>query len=354
MQKVTSRDTKADILKAYSELTREYKKLQTENQALKKKPAVAARPAPSAVAAGDDEDAAVQDIEAVIAGLEGLRRGFGESSSDLQSALTAEAESLSGVRAEIAGVLGQLKSVHEVEPDDATLGQLIQSWQDQSESFEAEMAAAREAIDAEMKAARKDWRVEQDEHKRAVRERDAATKQSRAREEEEYGYALQQKRALDEDAYKQQKKALQAGLDDAKAAREHAWAEAEAALAEREKEFADLQAKVDAFPDELERETKAAKAQGINIAKRQARIKSDLLDREHTGVRQVFELRIQSLEGAIAEHSARIKALSNQLSLAQKQAQELAVKAIEGAANETSFQALKEIALEQAKTPNKK
>ncbi|MEP0868609.1 hypothetical protein NDA01_02215 [Trichocoleus desertorum AS-A10] len=65
------------------------------------------------------------------------------------------------------------------------------------------------------------------------------------------------------------------------------------------------------------------------------------------GNKRNYELRIQSLQ------ETRIHALSQQLSAALKQVQDLAVKAIEGAANVSSFQAMREIAIEQAKTQTK-
>jgi hypothetical protein len=45
--------------------------------------------------------------------------------------------------------------------------------------------------------------------------------------------------------------------------------------------------------------------------------------------------------------------LSQQLDSALKQVQDLAVKAIEGASNRNSFEAMKEVALEQAKNQAK-
>jgi hypothetical protein len=50
---------------------------------------------------------------------------------------------------------------------------------------------------------------------------------------------------------------------------------------------------------------------------------------------------------------SRIASLSKQLDSALKQVQDLAVKAIEGASNLKSFEAVKEIAIEQAKTQQK-
>ncbi len=55
----------------------------------------------------------------------------------------------------------------------------------------------------------------------------------------------------------------------------------------------------------------------------------------------------------IQRQDGHLQTLSKQLDSALKQVQDLAVKAIEVASNVSSFQAVKEIALEQAKNPNK-
>jgi len=71
------------------------------------------------------------------------------------------------------------------------------------------------------------------------------------------------------------------------------------------------------------------------------------------GQKRNYELRIQSLEQTIQNQEAWINNLSKQLDAALKQVQDLAVKAIEGASNINSYQALKEIAMEQAKAQTK-
>ena len=353
MQNVSARDTKAQILKAYSDLQRQLKQLQTElNKA--KKTASAPAPTPRAPMAGVPAVVQANDIAGVLSGLEGLRKGFGESSGELQSQLTTEAESLAAIRSTIAAIVATLKEVHEVEPGDDTLQSLIASWTAQSEAFADEMEQARDTFTDAMEQARAAWSAEKSEHAARVKERNQALNQTRGREKDEYVYDLKRRQGLDQDAYSQEQQALQVALDETRAASEKAWLEREEALAAREKEFAELEARVAAFPEEREKQVKIAKSIGANIANRQANIKSNLLAREHTGLRQVYELKIASLETTITEQSERTTTLSAQLATAQKRAQELAVKAIEGAANETSFQAIKEIALEQAKTPNKK
>src|SRR5690606_30865306 len=102
-----------------------------------------------------------------------------------------------------------------------------------------------------------------------------------------------------------------------------------------------------------EEAVKRATEEGIGIARKQAKIKSDLLAKEVEGNRRIAEFKIQALDETISKQREQIVNLSRQLEAASRQAQDLAVKAIEGASNASSFDAIKEIALEQAKNAGK-
>ena len=124
-------------------------------------------------------------------------------------------------------------------------------------------------------------------------------------------------------------------------------------IAEREKLSAEVNAKVEAFPKELEANIKNGKDNGRNIGNYQAKIKSDLLTKDMEGQKQNYELQIQGMLQTMQNQDARIASLSKQLDSALKQVQDLAVKAIEGSSNLSSLQAVREIAIEQAKTQQK-
>jgi hypothetical protein len=69
--------------------------------------------------------------------------------------------------------------------------------------------------------------------------------------------------------------------------------------------------------------------------------------------RRIAELRIKALRDTIDQQAIQIDQLSKQLNAVLQQAQDLAVKALEGASTSGSYQAIREIALEQAKTLQK-
>ena len=131
------------------------------------------------------------------------------------------------------------------------------------------------------------------------------------------------------------------------------WTARDEALTEREMELAELEDKVAGFEAEMDKAVATAKEQGRNIAKKKARNEAALAEKERKGQLDAGNLRIQELETQIAQNEARLTALNKELAMTRRQAQELAVKAIEGAATEQSLSAIREIAMEQAKTGGK-
>jgi ribonuclease HI len=106
---------------------------------------------------------------------------------------------------------------------------------------------------------------------------------------------------------------------------------------------------VERFPKELEAALKRAKEEGAGIARYQAKVKAELAEREFASETEIYQMKIKVLDEETANQKVQIERLSQQVEAMLKQAQELAVKAIEGSSSHSSFQALKEIALEQAK-----
>ncbi|MCA9709142.1 MAG: hypothetical protein KDK70_25080, partial [Myxococcales bacterium] len=185
MQKVTSRDTKADILRAYTDLAKEFKALQKQKGA----PA----PAGGGGGGGSDDDDGELSIDDIIGRLQGLTANIGESSSSLQTDLTAEATKLQSLRAQADGIIAELKNLHDIAVGPEILGQLIAQHQQTSEAADAEFSAKREAFEKEMSASRAAWKKEQDEYARKSKEAAAELKKVRQRNAAEYKYELEQR-----------------------------------------------------------------------------------------------------------------------------------------------------------------
>lgn len=288
-------------------------------------------------------------MEQIIDGLAQLQLGFGGAVSELSEKLTTEATKLADVQSTVAAETQELKALHDLEVTEDTLDTLIQQYEDSSKAFEEEFNDRRESLEQETQDRKHAWSKEQGEHERLVRERLDDLQKTRQRDADSYQYDLEQQRNLSIDEYEHQQELLEQELAELRQQQEKEWASREKAIADREQEFAELKSKVSEFPQKLEENIDRGKDNGRNIGRYQAKVKADLREKEVDGQKHFYELRLQSLSQTIDNQDARIQSLSKQLDSALKQVQDLAVKAIEGTSNAKSSEAIKEIALEQAK-----
>ena len=340
--KLTTRNSKQELLDAYNQAAKELK-------AAKSAPAA---PAASSSSASDD-DAGELSIADIVERLKALTLNIGESSSSLQKALSAEATELQRLRSEADGYIDQLKTLHDIKVGPDTLAKLIKQHGETAKAADADLSEKRKAFEKEMTTSRAAWKREQQEHAAQTKEAAAQLDKSRQRDAQEYKYATEQQHKAENDAVAQARKAFAQELSDLEERAKNEWTEREKAIAEREKELAELTKKSEAFEAELESATKKGEAEGVGIAKRQTKTASDLKKKDNEAIQRVLELKIQSLQDTIAKQDAQIEELSRTLDSTRKQTTELAVKAIDGASNASSFAAIKEIALEQAKNTQK-
>lgn len=348
-KKPSAKSTKAEILAAYNELAKEKSTMKSQiDQLAKEKPSLVKEE--TAVVSKMNQSLTVQQkMNLTIENLEKIQQGFGTAVSDLSEQLTREASKLQEIRRAVATELEQLQSLHNLQVADETLDNLIKAYEDSFKSFGEEFNKTKETLEQEVLTQRKAWFKEQEEHKTLIKERNETESRTRQREGAEYKYDLELQRKINTDEYEQSQKILYDRIEEQRQEQEKQWAEKEKAIAQREKQFAEAKAKVEALPKEKETALKKATEEGKGIAHYQAKVKADLYNKEVEGQKRFYEQRIQSLEQTIQNQEVRIQNQAKQLESALKQVQDLAVKAIEGAANVNSYQAVKEIALEQAK-----
>jgi len=360
---INDKNTKAEILEAYKEAAKEKAVLESQLKQLnQEKPAVSLekpivvpeKPIVEVVKPMTLTQTQHQKLQYTIESLTLLQSGFGGAVSELSEKLTSEASKLEELRRTVGAEIQQLKDLHSLdEVEDETLDNLIQEYEESFKAFGEELSDRRETVEQELLERRKAWEKEQEEYKRSLNERNDNQQKADERDEESYHYDLNLERSLDIEEYDLNKKALYQQREEFQQEQEKQWSDREKAIADREKQYAEVKAKVEAFPKELEANIKNGKDNGRNIGNYQAKIKSDLYGKEVEGQKQYYELQVQSLSQTIQNQESRIANLSKQLDSALKQVQDLAVKAIEGSSNLSSLQAVKEIALEQAKTQQK-
>lgn len=350
MKKITTRNTKSEIMAAYNALARELKALKAKATQAPKAAPKALPPSPAEVQAKANGELSIGDI---ISSLRGLTTSIGESASSLQGELATEATELQQIREQADAVTRDLQSLHGIEVDENSLSELIARYAQSNEKAAEELTAKREAFDKEMSAARDTWTKEQEEHLRKTEEAAAERDKARERDAAEHGYEIEQRDAKVADERAQRSKRFEEELVQLRETKEAEWTARDKALTERETEAKELRAKAEAFEGEREAAVKKAEAEGTGIARKQTKTQLEIKTKENESVRRVFELKIESLGETIAKQEAQIEQLSGALEAARKQTTELAVKAIDGASNASSFAAIKEIALEQAKNTPK-
>jgi DNA repair exonuclease SbcCD ATPase subunit len=360
VKKPSDKNTKAEILQAYEELVREQgllksqlEQAQKETQSLAKEKSKA-EPKPEVKPNMTQPQTTVQQkMNSTIETLVKIQLGFGSAANELSEQLTKRAASLGEIRQAVNTEIEQLSQLHNLEISDDILDNLIQRYEDNEKTYQEEYNQRYEVLSQEILELKNTWNKEQEEHQRLIKERNENFQKNQQRNAAEYKYDLELQRKLAIDEYEQAQKLLYKELEELQQSTEKQWSEREKSIAEREKEFAELKAKVEAFPKEKELAIKKATDEGKGIASYQAKVKADLYAKEVDGQKRFYEQRIQSLEQTINNQETRLQNLSKQLESALKQVQDLAVKAIEGSANINSYQAIKEIALEQAKSQAK-
>lgn len=355
-KKVSDKSTKAEILEAYKEAAEEKAALELQVKQLNASPKQIAVPEKPIVEAQKPMVLTEnqQKMQSTIDNLILLQFGFGGAVSELSEKLTSEATKLEELRRVVGEEVQQLQELHSLEDvAEDTLDNLIQQYEESAKTFTDELSEGRETVEQELLELRLAWEKEQELQKLTVTERNDNQQKAGDRDEELYDYDLNLQRNLDIEEYEQRQQRLYQEIEEFRQEQEKQWAEREKAISEREKLSADVKAKVEVFPKELEANIKNGKDTGRNIGNYQAKVKADLLAKDIEGQKQNYELQIQGMLQTIQNQDARLASLSQQLDSALKQVQDLAVKAIEGSSNLSSFQAVREIAIEQAKTQQK-
>jgi hypothetical protein len=356
-KKPNEKNTKAEILQAYEDLAKEKSALKSQLEQLQKEKisitATKEKPTPEIKPAMNNSASVQQKMNYTIESLAKIQLGFGSAVSELSEQLSKEAANLQELRQQVTSILEELKALHGLEVAEDTLTNLIKAYKDNSQTYQEEFNQRSETVLQALQEQKLAWEKEQEEHKKAITERNETLKKTHQRDEYEYKYDLELRRKLETDEYEQQQKALYKQLADLEEETKKQWEQREKTIAEREKQFTEAKAKVEAFPKEKEAAIKKATGEGEGIARYQAKVKADLYAKEVEGQKRFYEQRLQSLEATIDNQQERIQSISKQLESALKQVQDLAVKAIEGASNSKSYQAIQEIALEQAKNQGK-
>ena len=204
---------------------------------------------------------------------------------------------------------------------------LTQEHREKLTLLEQNSANQRELIEKDTTQKRKVWEKEQQEFDIAIQEEIALTTKKRQRETADYHYELERTRKVETDEYEETKRKLERELQQSTREKEKNWVEREQVLSDNQAEFEANQKKAAGFEEELKQAYVKAKEEAIQEVSREAKVKTDLVEKEWEGTKQGYELKAQSLQQTIERQTEQIAEISAQLQATMKQAQDLAMKA---------------------------
>ncbi len=341
MKKVSTRNTKDELVAAYQELTKQLEEKET-------------RAKDKAEEKANQEAVAVADSLSTteIAKQAGsLKAEVGKLLADLSDRMEEEINKYRLLKKAVQAQDKELAEIYEIQRSASSLEALIEAQHNKRDEFDTEMATSKEELTREIEASRSDWEKEKKQHETEQKERDAAEAKRREREKEEYRYVFAREQNLSRDQYEDQKGKLEREIQYRKEALERDLAQREQAIAQRESELESLRKKVEGFPKELEQAVGRAVKESTDRLVAEAKSRAELAAKEFSGERNVLTTKIEALEAKVTEQNDQLSKLSQRMEKAYGQVQEIAVRAIEGSGITKSLGSLQQLLSEQSKRP---
>ncbi|HFA50046.1 MAG TPA: hypothetical protein ENJ95_13640 [Bacteroidetes bacterium] len=298
MAKISSSNTKAEILKAYDELVKLLQERQRDNTALRQdleKKQALIKKAEATTKAG-----AAMNIQQI-------RKALDEQLGKLETALSEEQEKFEMLQQAVEVEGQQLKTLHQIKAQAESLEALTIAHRQAKEKLEDEMAERKAQLEAVIQDAKTNWE----------------------REEEEYQYKLKLKRRNEEDAYQEKKEKLEKELFERKENFEKNIAERKQAVEEQEDELKHLRKEAEAFEGRLQKAVGAAEKAVTETLTREFEYKQKLEVKDLEADLKLRDQMIQSLETKIKEQQELIASMSAKTDSASQQVKDIALKAIE-------------------------
>ncbi|MFY9226372.1 MAG: hypothetical protein WAQ98_27090 [Blastocatellia bacterium] len=323
MAQKSNDDNKSQILRAFQQLLEDKK---NASQLIATKEETAERQKDKEVV----DKASNYTVESIVKGLADSQLDFGNTIDSVTEKLTKELTKLTELQHAILVTTHQVTELQNTRIAADALDILQRENQEKLKDFEEESTKTYQLLETETNEKHLAWEKEQQEYDRLLAEKQATLEKDRKREEEDYKYEVERQRKVEANQYEERKRKLERDLAEKGKEKEKVWQERERVLAENQPKFEEYKAKVATMPDELEKAVKKAREEAIKETYEAEQVKANLLEKEVTASSEVYELKIKSLEKTIEQQVSQLTQLTEQLQAGMKQAQELAMKAVQG------------------------
>ena len=339
-KKLSEKNTKQEMMEAYQEVVKQLEEkrsaeLNPEKKQEEKKSQEAVKVAQSLSPDGVDRE------------IGNLKAEIGRLLAEISERLGSEVGKFKSIQKAIESKERELQELYGIEKSAATLAALIETQNQKRREFESELARQKEELSREIETTRSEWLKEEKTHEVEIKERASTEGKAREREKEEFTYQFKREQQAIKDKLTDEKATLEKEIQRKKEAAEKELAERQKAISEKERDLAQLQQKVVAFPKELETAVEKAVRESTDRIKLEAKNREDLLRKEFEGERNVSVTRIESLEKIAKDYADQNQKLSKQLETAYQKVQEIAEKAIDGSSQAKSLADLQKLLAEQ-------
>jgi len=322
IQQLSMNSTKKEILAAYDDLVKKFRRQKEQKLDAQERIREIETEEAVSVAEGLSADDVVKQVAELKAQIGGL---LGEVSDRLES----EVRKFDSLRRAIDAKESRLKEIYGIEREAGSLAALIEAQKSKREEYEAELGSRKARLEEEIRQTKAEWDKEKELHANEIAERNIEEKRRRQREQEEFTYEFEKKKRQARDEFEEVKR----NLDRELAVRREELDRREAEISGRERELDEMRSRVQQIPAEIDQAVAITLKQHTERLQAEALARQQLLQKESDGDRKVLETRIESLEKTIKEQALLITRLSSSQDKAYQQVQDIAVKAVEGAAS---------------------
>lgn len=278
-----------------------------------------------------------------------LKLSINKELTTLSQKIQAEAEQYTNLNLAIAIKQAELETLYGIEKEAAKLATILEAQQQTREKFATEMEEKRTLLSRELNEkqekleniiaeTKKGWEREKIAYQEALTEEKEKNTKERIREQEEYDYQIKRSRELAQNRFNDEMEQAEKELKEEQKVFAQFQEEKTTELNEREKQVADreqvmdeLQGRVNAFPEELQKSIDAAVQAAEKHAKEYAGHKESILNKTFEGEKNVLQTKITALESLVHDQAKQIDKLIVQQEKAYQQVQDIASKAVAGA-----------------------
>ncbi len=324
--KISSTNTKAQILEAYEKLQKQLEEKANNN--------------PKEVQERKEHTKTLEKTAAFTPDtLQGqllqIKQSFDKSLQELQDKIIAEYQVLADIQKSVKIEKQNLQDLYDIRANADTLAASLIAQKENKEAFETEMQEKKAALALEIREEKEKWDLQKQKNKEEEKEYTELLKKNRKREEEEYTYTLEKSRQEQKDKLAYEMKQLNQDIATKRHDFEKEYAEREQRIVSSEKELADLNKQVADFPTLLEEEIKKAISNTEKELKTKYQFEKELREKEVEGNENLYKQEIELLKAKIAELQTQIQHATDKANDAEQSVKDIALRAIDGA---TKFQ----------------